>query len=76
MQRIAPAARLLLGLIFVVAGAAKFVFIAHPPPPLVNILVFHATMMPIGIFPGLLVTALWIVAALPFRGKFAPLLDP
>ena len=122
MPRYAVAARLLLGLIFLVAGAAKFVFLVHPPPlppglagefmsvflrshwvaavglvefvagalllvnryvilamtvlaaVIVNILIFHATMMPIGIFPGILAAVLWIVAALPLRNRFAPLL--
>ncbi len=39
-----------------------------------NILVFHITMMPLGIFPGLFATALWFVVALPLRAHFAPLL--
>jgi len=39
-----------------------------------NILVFHITMMPLGIFPGLVVTALWIVVALSVRPYLAPLL--
>ena len=39
-----------------------------------NILVFHITMMPLGIFPGLVVTVLWIVVAFSVRPYLAPLL--
>lgn len=38
-----------------------------------NILVFHITMMPLGIFPGLVATLLWFVVALQYRSLFAPL---
>ncbi len=38
-----------------------------------NILVFHITMMPLGIFPGLIATLLWFVVALQYRSLFAPL---
>jgi uncharacterized membrane protein YphA (DoxX/SURF4 family) len=38
-----------------------------------NILVFHITMMPSGIVPGLIATALWIIIALQYRSLFAPL---
>ena len=41
-----------------------------------NILVFHITMMPSGMAPALVVTALWTIVALPFRAVFAPLFSP
>ncbi len=42
---------------------------------LANILAFHITMMPLGIFPGLILTVFWFLAALPLRSHFAPLLS-
>ncbi|HEY6449131.1 MAG TPA: hypothetical protein VIX60_00440, partial [Candidatus Cybelea sp.] len=41
---------------------------------LYNILAFHLTMMPMGIFPGLILTVCWFLIALPLRDHFAPLL--
>jgi hypothetical protein len=41
---------------------------------LYNILVFHITMMPLGIFPGLILTVCWFFIALPLKERFAPLL--
>lgn len=41
---------------------------------LYNILAFHLTMMPMGIFPGLILTVCWFLVALPMRDRFAPLL--
>ncbi len=38
-----------------------------------NILVYHITMMPIGLPVALLVTVLWILVASQFRSSFAPL---
>lgn len=43
-------------------------------PVIANILVFHITMQPSGILPGLLATVLWIVLASKYRAAFAPLL--
>lgn len=42
-------------------------------PVLANILVFHLTMQPIGLPPGILATILWFVVAWPIRSRFAPL---
>ncbi len=114
------ACRILLGLLFVVAGASGFALINHPPQmaglagafqdvffrsrwvlfvdsvevfagvlllvnryvPLAltmlgaviaNILVFHITMMPSGLGPGLVATILWFVVAQRFREKFIQL---
>lgn len=41
---------------------------------LYNILAFHITMMPIGIFPGLILTLCWLVIARSMRERLAPLL--
>jgi putative oxidoreductase len=43
---------------------------------LANILIFHITMMPAGIGPGLILTVCWIFAALPLRDRFTVLLSP
>ncbi len=42
-------------------------------PVLANILVYHLTMQPAGIGPGLFATILWIILATRFRAYFAPL---
>ena len=41
---------------------------------LFNILVFHLTMAPTGIVPGLMATVFWALAARPHRAHFASLL--
>jgi putative oxidoreductase len=41
---------------------------------LANIVVYHITMMPIGIFPGLILTACWILIALQYKPTLLPLL--
>lgn len=43
-------------------------------PILVNILFFHASMQPSGIFPGLVATILWVVLAYRYRAYFLPFL--
>jgi putative oxidoreductase len=43
---------------------------------LYNILAFHLTMMPLGIFPGLIVTVCWFIIASSMRNRFVPLLAP
>jgi putative oxidoreductase len=40
---------------------------------LANILVFHATMLPMGFPIALVATVLWFIVALPLRAHFAPL---
>lgn len=39
-----------------------------------NILVFHIVMMPVGIFPGLVLLGLWLIVAFSVRPHLAPLL--
>ncbi len=41
---------------------------------LYNILAFHLSMMPLGIFPGLILTVCWFLIALSMREHLAPLL--
>jgi hypothetical protein len=41
---------------------------------LYNILIFHLTMMPMGIFPGLILSVCWFLIALTLKARFAPLL--
>jgi len=41
---------------------------------IVNILVFHIVMMPVGIFPGLVLLGLWLIVAFSVRPHLAPLL--
>ncbi len=43
---------------------------------LFNILAFHITMFPMGIFPGLILTACWIVIALRHKPALLPILSP
>jgi putative oxidoreductase len=43
-------------------------------PVIVNILVFHVTMQPGGLPPGILATILWAIVALRYQSTFAPLL--
>ena len=120
MQYAYTAARILLGLLFVVAGASGFFLINNPPPMpglagafqdvffksrwvlfvdgvelvagvlllanrfvpvallllagvLANILVFHITMFPAGIAPGLIALVLWLIVAMRYKALFAPL---
>ena len=42
-------------------------------PVIVNILLFHATMAPAGLPPGVIVAVLWCVVAIRYRASFAPL---
>ncbi len=41
---------------------------------LYNILAFHITVMPMGIFPGLILSLCWVLIALSLRDHLAPLL--
>ncbi|MFL6415347.1 MAG: DoxX family membrane protein [Bryobacteraceae bacterium] len=43
-------------------------------PVIVNILVFHLSMQPAGLPPGLVVTALWLILAYRCRSLFLPFL--
>jgi hypothetical protein len=120
MKNATTAARIVLGLLFILAGASGFALINNPPPMpglagafqdvffkshwvlfvdavqvvagvlllanrfvpvglmmlaavIFNILVFHITMMPSGIVPGLIALLLWFVVARQYRSLFAPL---
>lgn len=42
---------------------------------ILNILLYHVTMDPHGIAPGLLVTVLWVLVFLGYRGSFRDLLS-
>ncbi len=44
-------------------------------PVIVNIIVFHVTMQPAGLPPGLVVTILWILVFIPVRSAFAGILQ-
>jgi hypothetical protein len=41
-----------------------------------NILVYHITIMPIGLPIAVIVTLLWVIVASQFRSSFVPLLRP
>ena len=43
-------------------------------PVIVNILVFHITMMPAGLAPGIIVLVLWFLVYYPIRGAFRGIL--
>ena len=45
-------------------------------PVIFNVLLFHSTMAPAGLPPGLFVLALWVVVAIRHRAAFAPLFRP
>ena len=45
-------------------------------PVIVNILLFHATMAPTGLPPGIVALALWVVVAVRHRATFSPLFHP
>ena len=120
MRIAATVARILLGLLFVFAGAAGFFFLNNPPPAppglaatfqdvffksrwvtfvdgveviagvlllanrfvpvalillaavIANILVFHITMYPGGIVPGLVALVLWVIVGFQYRSVFVP----
>ena len=42
---------------------------------LFNILVFHITMFPMGIFPGLILCVCWVLTALPLKSTLLPILQ-
>jgi putative oxidoreductase len=44
-------------------------------PVIVNILLFHVTMAPEGILPGVIVAALWVVVVSRHWGAFVPLFE-
>lgn len=41
---------------------------------LANILTFHITMYPLGIFPGLILCVCWVLIALPLKATLLPIL--
>lgn len=70
---------LFVAAIQVIAGALLLIdryvplAIALLAPVLANILVFHITMQPQGLPPGVLATVLWVIVAWPMRTRFAPI---
>jgi hypothetical protein len=44
-------------------------------PVIVNILVFHITMMPSGLPPAIIATVLWFLVYYPLRGAFQGILS-
>jgi len=68
-----------VGAFMVVSGALFLVNLYVPlalaliAPVIVNILVFHITMSPGGIVPGIIMAILWIVVAYSVRSAFAGL---
>jgi len=44
-------------------------------PVIVNILLFHALMLPSTIGPGVLVAVLWVLVAMPVKSAFAGILQ-
>ena len=44
-------------------------------PVLANILVFHITMQPAGLPPGIVATILWVVCVVRNKAHFAPLFE-
>lgn len=45
-------------------------------PVIFNVLLFHSTMAPAGLPPGVVVLGLWVVVAIRHRAAFAPLFRP
>ena len=71
---------LFVGVVELIAGVL-FLFNRFVPLALVataaiifNILVFHIIMMPLGIFPGLVLLGLWLIVAFSVRPHLEPLL--
>jgi putative oxidoreductase len=69
------AVQLLCGLLFL-ANFYLLVALLIIAPVIFNILLFHATMAPAGIVPGLIVTVLWAIVTLRHRTAFAGLFRP
>lgn len=61
---------LVAGLLFL-ANRCVPIALSLTGPILVNILLFHASMNPSGIVPGLIVTALWLLVFYSVRSAFA-----
>ena len=89
MKIAAPVSRIVLGLLFTVAGISGFVLIGHPPPTPPGLagefqdvffasrwvlFAFHATMQPAGLPIAAVVVVLWVLVAARHRDGLAPLL--
>jgi len=62
--------------ILLLAGRFVPFALALLAPVIANILVFHLTMAPAGIAPGLVALVLWILAVFAARKHFMPLFEP
>ena len=69
------ATQTLAGILLLVGRFVPF-GLALLAPVIANILVFHVTMEPAGIAPGLVALVLWILAVIAARKHFAPLFEP
>ncbi len=69
------AVQLACGLLFL-AGAFVPLALVVIAPVIVNILLFHATMAPAGLPPGVIAAALWVVVAAGHWPSLAPLVRP
>jgi putative oxidoreductase len=69
------AIQLLCGILFLIN---RYVILALVliAPVIVNILLFHITMAPSGLPPGVIATVLWCVLAYRCRAAFTPILQP
>jgi putative oxidoreductase len=65
--------QLLVGVLLLVGRYVPFA-LALLAAILTNILVFHMTIAPAGIAPGLVASILWILTFIGYRSAFAPLL--
>jgi uncharacterized membrane protein YphA (DoxX/SURF4 family) len=68
------ATQLLSGILLLI-GRYVALAVALLAPVLAVILVFHITMAPAGIGPGLVATILWVVVVVRYRNHFTSLFD-
>ena len=66
------AVQLACGLLLLVGAFVPLALVVIAPV-IVNILLFHATMAPAGLVPGVIAAALWVVAAVGYWPALAPL---
>jgi uncharacterized membrane protein YphA (DoxX/SURF4 family) len=69
------AVQLACGILFLVGWFVPLAVVCIAPV-IVNILLFHATMAPAGLPPGVVAAALWVVVALRCRAALAGILRP
>ncbi len=68
------ATQLVAGILLLAGRYVPFA-LALLAPVLANILVFHITMQPAGLPPGIVATILWIVCVVRNKAHFAPLFE-